>query len=286
MPVPTPETALLNRFFETHRNRNPPPPTAPLTSDEKDALESYQFGLQQVGAQSVSTASTPSTSTLALEDDEIRNIFTSEKSDADSLVEDDLHTPRRSVNTTNGGNRQGPPTTQDRRLSVDELNPNAMPFVPALLPNLASAPASVVPTSVPTSNYRRLLRPAPGDTLPTLIPRWLRTLRRAMDMSASTTPDYDVLLMVIVNSERWDTSEVMAELAQEFTWNGTADIPRQQVSLIAAFAQEVYEKFRHMRGEEYGQSFLWHIKEAVLGTYMSVWDAVSYQAYDKSKTNH
>jgi hypothetical protein len=72
MPVPTPETALLNRFPETDRNL---PPIPPLTADENDALEIFQFGLQKVLetlTQTSSASSTPSTSTLALEDDEIQ----------------------------------------------------------------------------------------------------------------------------------------------------------------------------------------------------------------------
>lgn len=281
MPPPTPETALLNKLFETHHN--PPPPVTPLTSDDKYALESFQFGLQQaLEAHTSSASSTPSTSTLALEDDEVRNIFTSDKNDVDSVGGDDLRTPRPSVNDTNGCNQPTIPiVAPNSRMSADELNPNAKPFVPSFLPDSASPVAT--PTLALTSNPRRLLRPVSGDTLPTLIPRWLCTFRRALDTTANTTPDYDVLSMVIVNSEPWSSSEAMTELAQEFVWRGTEDISPEQVGVVARFAQEVYKKFQNMRGEDYGKSFLWHIKEVVLGTYVSVWDAVSCQAYDKSR---
>jgi hypothetical protein len=102
-----------------------------------------------------------------------------------------------------------------------------------------------------------------------------------MSTTTSTTSEHDVLAMVIVNSERWDSSEAMAELAQEFAWHGTEEVPPEQAVVVATFAQEVYKKFRDMRGEEYGGSFLWQLKEAVLGTYMNVWDAVSHSAYDE-----
>ena len=278
MPPPTPETALLNRLFETRHN---PAPIPPLTSDEKDALESFEFGLQRaLEAQPSSTASTPSTSTLALDDDDIRNIFASEKSEADALWGNDPRTPRPSVNNTNGCNYPMPSQLMhSRRLSVDELNPDAMPFVPSFLP-----PAPLAPISMPApSNRRQLLRPVPDGTLPTRIPRWLLTFRRALNTATSATTDHDVLSMIIVNSEPWDSSEAMAELAQEFAWRGVEDAPPEQTGVASAFAQEVYKKFRDMRGGEYGESFLWHIKEAVLGTYISVWDAVSYQVHDESR---
>ena len=275
MPPPTPETALLNRLFETHHN---PPPITPLTSDEKDALESFEFGLQRASwTQTSSTASTPSTSTLALEDDDIRNIFASEKTEAGALCDGDPHTPRPSVNDTNRSNYPVPlRLIHTRRLSADELNPNAMPFVPSFLP---PAPLGSKPLPVSSSNCRRLLRPVPEGTIPTRIPRWLLTFRRALN----ATSDHDLLSMIVVNSELWDSSEAMAGLAQEFAWHGAEDTPPEQATAVSAFAQEVYKKFRDMRGKEYGESFLWHIKEAVLGTYISVWDAVSYQVYDESR---
>jgi len=92
-----------------------------------------------------------------------------------------------------------------------------------------------------------------------------------MGTTTSAMSDYDVLSMIVINSERWDPPE-MVELVQEFLWYG----PEVEQAMVAAFAQEVYKKFQDMRGEEYAESFLWHLKEAVLGTYMSVWDAVSF----------
>jgi hypothetical protein len=279
MPAPTPEAALLNRFPETDRNL---PPIPPLTTDENDALETFQFGLQKVLetlTQTSSTSSTPSTSTLALEDDEIRSIFASDKYDAEYLSEHDLRTPRASVNVTSRGNPEPVPPglKHNRRLSTDELNPNAKPFVPTSLPY--SVPLSE-PDPIRTSPCRQLLRPPLDDTLPILIPRWLRTFQRAFETTTDVTPDYDVLSMVIVNSAPWNSSEEMTQLAQEFAWYGTDDTLVGPKDAVAVFAQMLYTKFRTMRGEEYGETFLWHLKEAVLGTYMAVWDAVSFHLHD------
>jgi hypothetical protein len=70
-----------------------------------------------------------------------------------------------------------------------------------------------------------------------------------MSTTTSTTSEHDVLGMVIVNSQRWDSLEAMTELAQEFAWHGTEEVPPGQAGVVARFAQEVYKKSRDMRGK-------------------------------------
>jgi len=194
-----------------------------------------------------SPASSPasSTSTLTLEDEEIQSIFSSEK-----------------YLTLTGGAPQTPPPTTPK----EELNPFATPFVPGL--RTQAAPRVVTPP-------RRLTKP---PVQPQAVrPVWLDAFTRGACTSA--TPEHHSLANSIVASRRWPI-EAMAELAQHFCWRGGEKITEESAG-IAPFAFAVYRQFYDIYGEEVAQSFVWHLRECVVGAFKSCWDpdfsnAISY----------
>lgn len=255
MPFPSPETALNTRFFNAHTIPYTTSPTK-FTRYDEAALQNFEFGLKRtIENKSVFDSigsPTNSSVTLALEDDEIKRIFASDKPAFD--VD---RTPRP---ITHSGTPL-PASQRPRSYSVDELNPHAKEFVPSqTLSEPASGPRS-----------RQILRPVPGPGLGTRIPRWMRTFRRAV---TTTEPaEQEPLAQVIVAGDVWE-SDAMAELAQAFAWRGAEDVPAEN-ACVAALAQSIYQKFIIMKSEDTAETFLWHLKEAVVGTYMSVWDVVS-----------
>ncbi|KAF9468711.1 hypothetical protein BDZ94DRAFT_692781 [Collybia nuda] len=197
---------------------------------------------------------TNSSVTLALEDDEIRRIFASDKPT--------FHTDR----TLHPNPHRGTPLPTHRRphffSAADALNPNAKEFVPNLM---------ILREPVPGPRSRQLLRPVQGPALKVRIPRWMRTFGRAV---VTTVPaEREPLAQVIVAGEVWE-SDTMADLAQTFAWRGAENIPMENTCL-AALAATIYQKFHCMKSEDTAETFLWHLKEAVIGTYLSVWDATA-----------
>lgn len=179
-----------------------------------------------------------STSTLALEDEEIQNIFTSDK-----------------YLTLGQAKPQSPPTPPK-----EELNPLAAPFVPTFR-TLPAAKATV---------------PPPRLTKPTVQPQavppvWLDAFNRGARTSA--TPEHRHLAAAVVRSCRWPI-ETMAELAQHFCWRGGETVTEESAG-IAPFAFMVYRKFFDTYGEEVAQSFIWHLRECVVGAFIACWDPVS-----------
>jgi hypothetical protein len=250
MPFPSPETVLINRLFDAHTVTIPRTNTHTAEDDEA-ALRTFDFGLKRLvthGSVSGTDSPTSSSSTLVLEDDEIKRIFASHKPTFDMD-----RTPRPNVHPYFNF-----PAPRSRSGSIDELNPNAKEFVPSIRPG--AAPRS-----------RQLLRPTPGPGVGSRVPRWMRTFGRAI--KTTTVPEQEPLAQIIVVGEAWE-SHTMADLAQAFAWRGAEDIPMEN-ECVAALAKSVYQKFRIMKSEDTAETFLWHLKEAVLGTYINVWDAVS-----------
>ncbi|KAG6840380.1 hypothetical protein C0991_007117, partial [Blastosporella zonata] len=66
--------------------------------------------------------------------------------------------------------------------------------------------------------------------------------------------------------------EQLAELAQEFCWR-FAEATEEDIEAILVFMLRLYWQFKRMRSEEIANTFEWHLKEALLGTFISVWDA-------------
>lgn len=196
-----------------------PDTTSPVhvLQDQDQAMQNYQEAV-------IPGSPTSSSSTLALEDEEIKNIFLVEKPDITL------------------------PSTPE-----DALDPRAAPFVP----------------QVPKS--RRLLRPVAGKMLQPRISKWLRTFNRA-----TTAPigDVEVFSLIVVNAEAW-MPEPMAELGQVFCWRA-AEASLEDLEVTVTFAEILYLQFRKMKSQQVADWFVWYLKEFVVGTFISVWDVVSF----------
>ncbi|KAJ7733260.1 hypothetical protein DFH07DRAFT_754944 [Mycena maculata] len=218
MPYPTPILAELNLLFESRspqklRAANLPKSTTVAPHDS-----------------SASSSPASSTSTLALEDEEIQSIFTSAK-----FISED---------------RPAPPLTPR-----EELNPFAAPFVPTFRAR------PVVKAPVPW-----VAKP-PVEPRPAL-PIWFDAFSRGACTSA--TPLHHQYASAIVTSRLWPI-EAMAELAQHFCWRGGEKITEESTG-IAPFAFMVYRQFFDLHGEETAQSFIWHLRECVVGAFKACWD--------------
>ncbi|KAJ7077864.1 hypothetical protein B0H15DRAFT_915033 [Mycena belliarum] len=138
---------------------------------------------------------------------------------------------------------------------VQELNPLAAPFVPT------SRRQSLTKAAV-----RPICKPAPQP--PLVLPVWSDAFSRGA--CASAAPDHHKYAAAIVSSRRWPI-EAMAELAQYFCWRGGEKITEESAG-IAPFAFMVYRQFFDIHGEEAGQSFIWHLRECVVGAFKACWD--------------
>ncbi|KAK7012270.1 hypothetical protein R3P38DRAFT_3020395 [Favolaschia claudopus] len=178
-----------------------------------------------------------STSTLvSLEDEEIRNIFAAEKYLA--FKGEMLKSP-------------STPTTPP-----EELNPLAAPFVPS--PRAQSlGRAALSPPRATKPPAQEAARPVWYDAFS----RGTRT---------SSTAEHRTLAISIVAPRRWPV-ESMAELAQHFCWRGSEKIAEDSAN-IAPFALVIYRQFFEVYGEEVAQSFVWHLRECVVGAFKACWD--------------
>lgn len=136
-------------------------------------------------------------------------------------------------------------------LPENELNPRAAPFIPQLPPK-----------------SRRLVRPPPGTMLRPHMPKWRRTFDLA---TRAPIDDKEVHSLIIVGAENWDP-EPLAELAQEFCWRFAEASPEDSEAALV-FMLRLHSQFSTMKSKEVGESFEWHLKEFILGTFISVWDA-------------
>ncbi|KAJ6493664.1 hypothetical protein C8R47DRAFT_416644 [Mycena vitilis] len=225
MPYPSPILTELNLLFE---NRSPRK-VQPSIVQRSIIGTRHDRACESPGASPAS-----STSTLALEDEEIQSIFSSDKY----------------LNEI-----QPPPPTTPR----EELNPRAAPFVP-------------------TFRAQSLARPVPRTAKPPVQPQvvrpvWFDAFSRGACTSA--TADHARYATSIVTSRLWPI-EAMAELAQNFCWRGGEKITEESAG-IAPFAFMVYRQFFDIHGEEVAQSFIWHLRECVVGAF-KVWDPDSPNA--------
>lgn len=143
-------------------------------------------------------------------------------------------------------------------LLTDDLNPLASPFVPKKAP-----PPSLPPKS------RRLLRPRTITQ-----PRTFKWRRSFDEATRRLEEEKDVHSLIIIAAEAWEP-EQLAELAQEFCWR-FAEATQDDMEAILVFALRLHWQFKHMKSEKIADEFEWHLKEFILGTFISVWDAVSY----------
>ncbi|KAG5636087.1 hypothetical protein H0H81_009135 [Sphagnurus paluster] len=188
-----------------------------------------------------------STSTLALGDDEIKTIFDAEKPNSISS-----HDPGFNFSVYSGAT----PDLSSLRipLPAEELNPHAMPFVPKIPPK-----------------SRCLVRPPPGPMTPPRISRWLRNFNIAT--KAPIVEDKEVHTLIVVCAEAWDP-QPMAELAQEICWRVGEATP-EDLEAVLVFMIRLYARFVDMKSQEIGDSYARHVREMLLGTFISAWDAKS-----------
>ncbi|KAG6887328.1 hypothetical protein C0995_016147 [Termitomyces sp. Mi166 len=141
-------------------------------------------------------------------------------------------------------------------LPTDNLNPLAAPFVPK-----APLPATLLPPKSP-----RLLRPA-TITQPRKS-KWRRSFEVA---TRPPIEEKEVHSLIIVAAEAWEP-EQLAELAQEFCWR-FAEATQDDLEAILVFMLRLHWQFKHMKSEKIADKFEWHLKEFILGTFSSIWDA-------------
>ncbi|KAJ7066723.1 hypothetical protein C8F01DRAFT_1124297 [Mycena amicta] len=131
-----------------------------------------------------------------------------------------------------------------------DLNPYAAPFIPK-----SSSP--------PRRNS--IAKPAP----PRPQPIWLDAFTPGTRTSATEVHRH-YATAIVTSRESWPI-EAMAELAQNFRWRGGEKITEESAG-IAPFAFMVYSQFCDVFGEELSQSFLWHLRECVIGAFIVTWD--------------
>lgn len=148
---------------------------------------------------------------------------------------------------------------------LDKLNPRAREFVP--YHPASPSVAIIIPSAPPTATTRQSGLPSN--------PAWYISFI-AGSKSQSTDSQLHNSIDIIEAGE-W-TMDDMADLAQYFCWKGAeANHP-----YLAFFARILYIKFGEMRGEDIAKSFLWHLRECVVGTFKVCWDPVSFYLHFSS----
>ncbi|KAG6896988.1 hypothetical protein C0992_004768 [Termitomyces sp. T32_za158] len=212
--------------------------------------ECYQKGQSDVDYDILSSPTT-STSTLTLVEDDIRQLSN------DKIRELFLAKPNCLARVTSDPSDYG----EDDLpffvcpLRTDHLNPLATPFVPKALP-----PASLPPKS------RRLLR---SRTITQ--PRTSKWERSFDEATHRPMEEKDIHPLIIIAAEV-QGPEQLAELAQEYCWR-FAEATEDDMETILDFMVRLHWHFKHMKSEKIADEFEWHLKEFILGTFTSVWDA-------------
>ncbi|KAL0064326.1 hypothetical protein AAF712_008772 [Marasmius tenuissimus] len=230
------------------------------------------FDLQPIGA-SPSDSPLSSTSTLALDDDQIRSIFLSEKF-ADAGIECEL-----------------PPTTianlTDILDHVDiydirfgkELNPGAPPFTPkgacappsppqALVPQLARVPSATTPTHRQSFSFAPPAVPLPQQSHSSAA--WITVFHAVMSHPRPTLPVLAGYARDLVDAALWDESEEeIAELSKRLCFQAMMTDTNHDV--LAPFAREVQLCLNASYGERAAQSFAWYMREGTMGVFKASW---------------
>ena len=77
--------------------------------------------------------------------------------------------------------------------------------------------------------------------------------------------------LVISLSKPWDLSDFI-ELAQHFAWKGYHHQLQEGQEPLAEFAFDVYTSFYTALGPESAQNFIWHLREKIVGQFLTAWD--------------
>ncbi|KAJ4482511.1 hypothetical protein J3R30DRAFT_3460160 [Lentinula aciculospora] len=155
------------------------------------------------------------------------------------------------------------------------LNPDAVPFVPP--PQFADS----IGTRTRLPSIIRARVPAPSSPLFPLLPPPSRKSRKAIPTwisilhSASTAIPVDSSILTerateLAHSRFWH-SAALAELAQHLCWEAAnADVVPEA---MAPFAWEVYQAVHVAFDEDTANSFVWHLRESLIGTFKGCWCA-------------
>lgn len=199
-----------------------------------------------------------STSTLALEDDEIKIIFTSLKC-PDEPTPCTLRFPfLPQINTESNIWKH---RSRGSLSFADELNVDAAPFVPKAVRRAS------ISIFEPTQQQQQQPLPPPP-------PIWLTFFEAGLDPLVSTQDrEQHAYALVISLSTPWDLSDFI-ELAHHFAWKGYHHHHQLQEvqEPLAEFAFDVYTAFYTALGPESAQSFIWHLREKIVGQFLTAWD--------------
>ena len=227
------------------------------------------FDLQPV-AGSPSDSPLSSTSTLALEDDQIRSIFLSEKF-SDAGIECELP-PTTIANLTDILEQAD---IYDIRFGK-ELNPSAPPFTPKGVcapPSppqaLAPPPTFVTPTHRPSFSFAPPTVPLP-HTPSQSRPAWMAVLHAVMNHPRPTLPVLAGYARDFVDAAPWDESEEeIAELSKQICFQ--AMMTDTSPEMLAPFAREVQLSLNASYGEHVAQSFAGYMREGTMGVFKASW---------------
>lgn len=207
------------------------------------------------------------TSTLALEDDHIRCIFFSEKSEEegyDGLEECEL-----------------PPTTLATLTDIldqvdiydikygNELNPTAAVFTPKAtfqLPPVTEVDHDLFSSSPP----RPLEHPFPNPPIQTQR-RWMSIFHTAIQHPRATLPVLAAYAQDLVDAIRWDQSEAeIIELTKQISLQAMLN-GGSNSNILAPFAREIHLCLQSTFGEHISHSFAWHLREGTMGVFKASW---------------
>jgi len=159
-----------------------------------------------------------------------------------------------------------------------ELNPRAAPFVPSLKGNqlAEAAPRPSRQPDCPILEARALacstafpLPPIPPAPAKLLAP-WLTIFHTASTIPPTNTTALAESAMNLAHCNLWHT-DALAELAQHFCWKASAansDVIRET---MAPFAWETYRALGNAFDDDTANSFVWHLRESLLGTFKGCW---------------
>jgi hypothetical protein len=165
------------------------------------------------------------------------------------------------------------PDVYDSRFgnTYKELNPEAAPFIPSVqLSQPSRLPLSPIIQArvLAASGASALPSPPTPDLKP--IASWVTIFH-----AASITPPTNPLILAeraveLAHSTFWRPA-VLAELAQHFCWKASAansDVDRES---LAPFAWEGYRALWDAYDEDTANSFVWHLRESLIGTFKGCW---------------
>ncbi|KAF5343344.1 hypothetical protein D9758_014187 [Tetrapyrgos nigripes] len=212
------------------------------------------------------------------ESDDEEDIFALDREDYDF----EAHLPRSMVNTIRDLLDDPEPLPKNT-----QLNPNATPFVPR------PARSHSYPSSTPSAPSRRESEPSlPYLTIPSFIlqappsSEWTAIFARACLLPPTALDALSNYARDLVHSRLWNR-EALAELAQHFCWkafcpqidaesrssSSPASLKGVLKETLAPFAAEVHYQLYLGNDEETANSFIWHLRESVLGTFRATWHA-------------